>query len=500
MGKETESSDQKAEKHWWEVANRWWSLTIKGILGLATFSAAIFIMFLFYDVLFHRLVVILPISVPKDMEEKGYTPDVAARHLRDAMNRYFVDARTSAAGSGLALHSDLPDFVVPTVGLSFDAIVAHVRTFLRIERRQNISGEITSVDEKLRLRLRKNAAVIHDSPEGADAKDLEALFDQAAPVIFAATDPYFEAVHKSDENPEAARDLARKIIADRSPSDWNVLWAHSLLGLLHDQKNNTNGAVEEYGWAFEHKPSFAIAHLNLGNVYLKRGTAHKDNGQREDAINDFRSAIREFRSAIHIDPERGLTHLNLGNVLVKLDDVLGQTDKTAAGCEYLEAIVKSHQAVMSNPRSAAAHQLLGTALKNKEWIENALKNKNTGRVETANCISSSVSPKGVLSYKNVLNNFNKRNDLNYLDKYDTDVAEYQQAVALSPKDAGFRYDLGVALLQRGQVQKSIDELQKALECRVEISEVQGDSDEVKAEISRKLDEALDQALDVKGEE
>jgi tetratricopeptide (TPR) repeat protein len=497
MGKETESSNQKDKKHWWEVANLWWNLTVKGILGLATFSAVIFIMLLFYDVLFHRLVVILPISVPKDMEEKGYTPDVAARHLRDAMNRYVVDARTSAAGSGLALHSDLPDFVVPTVGLSFEA---QIRTFLRIERRQNISGEITSADQKLRLRLRKNTDFIHESREGVDAKDPEALFDQAAPIVFAATDPYFVAVHKFDENPEAARDLAKMIIADRPPSDWNVVWAHSLLGLLHDQKNNTNGAIEEYGWAFEHKPGFAIAHLNLGNVYLKLGTTYEDKGQREDAINAFRNAIREFRSAIHIDPERGLVHLNLGNVLVKLDDVLGGTDKTAAGCEYLEAIVKSRQAVVSNPRSAAAHQLLGTALKNKEWVETTLKNKNTGMVETANCISSSVSPKGVLSYKNVLNNFNKRNDLNYLDKYDTDIAEYQQAVALSPTDAGFHYDLGVALLQRGQVQKSIDELQKALECRVEISEVQGDSDELKAEISRKLDEALDQALDMKGEE
>jgi tetratricopeptide (TPR) repeat protein len=500
MGTETESSNQKAEKHWWEVANRWWSLTIKGILGFATFSAAIFIMLLFYGVLFHRLVVILPISVTKDMEEKGYTPDVTASHLRDAMNRYVVDARTSAAGSGLALHSDLPDFVVPTVGLSFEAIVGQIRTFLRIERRQNISGEITSVDQKLRLRLRKNTEVIHESREGVDAKDLEALFDQAAPIVFAATDPYFEAVHKVDENPEAARDLAKMIIADRPPSDWNVVWAHSLLGLLHDQKNNTNSAVEEYGWAFEHKPGFAIAHLNLGNVHLKRGSAYNDKGQREDAINEFRSAISEFRSAIHIDPERGLAHLNLGNALANLDDALGQTDKTAAGCEYLEAIVKSHQAVVSNPRSAAAHQLLGTALKNKEWIKTALKDKNTGRVETANCISSSVSPQGVLSYKNILNNFNKRNYLNYLDRYDTDITEYQQAVALSPKDAGFHYDLGVALLQHGEVQKSVDELKRALECRVEISEVQGDSDELKAEISKKLDEALDQVLDVKGEE
>src|SRR5262249_58491673 len=64
MGKETESSNQKDKKHWWEVANFWWNLTVKGILGLATFSAVIFIMLLLYDVLFHRLVVILPISVP----------------------------------------------------------------------------------------------------------------------------------------------------------------------------------------------------------------------------------------------------------------------------------------------------------------------------------------------------------------------------------------------------------------------------------------------------
>ena len=496
MGKETESSNQKDKKHWWEVANLWRNLTIKRILGLATIFA---FMLLSYGVLFHRLVVIEPISVPKNLEGKGYTPDVVARHLRDAMQKYVVDARTSAAGSGLALHSDLPDFVVPTVGLSFEAIVAQIRTFLRIERRQNISGEITCVDKKLRLRLRKNSVVIHESREGAgakdrealcvdaapdiegvDAKDLEALFDQAAPVIFAATDPYFEAAHKFDENPEAARELANKIIVDRPPSDWNVVWARNLLGLLNDQKHNTDDAIAKYTEVIEHKPSFAIAHLNLGLAYNEQGRTDK--------------AVNEFRSAIRSDPELGTAHLNLGNVL----DQIGKAEE--AGCEYLEAIVKSHQAVVSHPFSAAAHQLLGTALKNKERVKTALKNENTRRVETVNCVSPSVSPRSALSYKNVLNNFNMLKDFNYLDNYDTVISEYQQAAALGPKDAAFHYDLGVVLLERGEVHKSIDELQKALECHVEISDVPGDSDEFKAEISKKLGRALDQALDMKGKE
>lgn len=65
----------------------------------------------------HRLY-IEPISVPKLMIENGYTPDVAARRLRDAINRVVTAAESIKHGPNVSLHGDQPDIVVPTVGIA----------------------------------------------------------------------------------------------------------------------------------------------------------------------------------------------------------------------------------------------------------------------------------------------------------------------------------------------------------------------------------------------
>src|SRR5262249_49547158 len=51
-------------------------------------AAVLWILFLLITSVTERTTAIEPISVPKSLAERGYTPDVAAQRLRDAMNRY----------------------------------------------------------------------------------------------------------------------------------------------------------------------------------------------------------------------------------------------------------------------------------------------------------------------------------------------------------------------------------------------------------------------------
>ena len=210
---ERRSTNQIDGKHWLEKADRWWNFATKGLFrGIAalTFFG---VMYLLYQALIPSSVVIRPISVPKDMADKGFTPDGAALRLLEAVTQYTEHARTSGAGPKFAPHLEPADFVIPSVGLSFKAVIAQIRTLLPIRGNQIISGEITRADGKLRLLLRKNEAVIHESSERADDGDLKALktlFDNGALGVFAGTRPYFEAVAKSEKNPEVAFELANR--------------------------------------------------------------------------------------------------------------------------------------------------------------------------------------------------------------------------------------------------------------------------------------------------
>jgi tetratricopeptide (TPR) repeat protein len=488
----TETESLNLLQRCWKIAS---SFVISSILGLAAILTVVVITHLFYEALFETSVVIEPISVPKDMEPAGYTPDVAALHLIDAMEKYVVRAHTGGTGPQLALRKDQADFTLPNVGLSFKTVVAQIRAFIPIVRSQNISGEIVRVGEKLRLRLRRNAMLIYDSesPDAVDTKDpkdakvlkeaLKALFDGAALRVFAVTHPYFEAVANSDKNPEAASELAKKFIAEKRsdwPLDQDVGWTHNLLGLLlyekgklddqnckaddekcklddrnckaNDQRGkandhrgkldgriggeNTRSAIKEFKWVIDH-PGFRGHDRRLAIAHLNLGLAYIEQGRAG-------CAKAHLDRAIHIDPQLGIAYLKLGDLLN--GDLLNQTGEAKrAPCAYLEAIATFYQDVLSDPFSAAAHKNLGDALNNMTSARDCADPKDSAVVLRV---------------------------LDHLDPYDRVIAEYERAAELDPEDAHIHYDLGSKLLDDvgskwlanpHLLEKPIEKLQKALD-------------------------------------
>jgi hypothetical protein len=127
----------------WELTTLLWNGMFKFTLNLIAVLAFLLFAALFYQIATEQSIVIEPISVPQLLASNGYTPEVAARRLRDSLTKYHEESQTTMRGSGLALHSERPNFVVPTVGLSSEAITTFIRTFFNHPHQQNISGEFT---------------------------------------------------------------------------------------------------------------------------------------------------------------------------------------------------------------------------------------------------------------------------------------------------------------------------------------------------------------------
>jgi len=94
------------------------------VLSVASVCAVAIIVVLLWKALTQKTIAIAPISVPKTIAENGYTADVAAQRLHDALNKVVEDARTSKQGPEVALQADLASIVVTTIGLSLDTIAA----------------------------------------------------------------------------------------------------------------------------------------------------------------------------------------------------------------------------------------------------------------------------------------------------------------------------------------------------------------------------------------
>jgi len=130
------------------------------------------------------------ITVPKALEERGFTAEVAAQRLRDAMTQYVRAANARMKGTDIELRSDEPNIILPAVNLSLDTVISALRTFFRSSTRRNISGDITDSESKLWLRLRLNGKIFYTSSIGVSADHPEQLFDGIASKVLWQIHPY----------------------------------------------------------------------------------------------------------------------------------------------------------------------------------------------------------------------------------------------------------------------------------------------------------------------
>ena len=339
---------------------------------------AIIVIFIFWMIirgLTEHVTVIEPLSVPRQLEDRGYTPEVAGKHMRDAIDKYASAVNTTMKTPEIALQGELPNIVVPTVGISLDAIVASIRTMLRSTRSRSITGEFTSLGNQLWLRLRLDGHQIYSSPAG-DLEKPDDLLAGAAPEILKIIQPYFVAAAMRNGNPARAG-AADAVIKHRPESDENVPVAYNLKGSILYDSGDYVAARAAAAKALALSPDLAGAHLNLGVLSAAEGDHQSAMSEYAKAVRtnpeipaghnnvavelnnrgDVDGAIREYQNAIKLEPNYALAHHNLGNVMHSL-----KKDRDAAS-EYAEAVDQYRRHLDTNPKDAATHLGLATVLR-----------------------------------------------------------------------------------------------------------------------------------------
>ena len=298
-----------------------WGNLSKLVFGFISLVTVIVIAGWLYESLTHRTLVIAPISVPKGLAENGYTPEVAGARLRDALTKYVAAATYTSDESEIGLQSELPDIIVPTVGISLDTIAASIRTFMRLDRRRNISGEFIVRDAKLWLRLRLNGRQFYTSDQGMDPENPDGLFTMAASILFEEIHPHLVAGAKD----QAERlERAKRIISEREESDESVAPAYVVMGSVYHEQRDYTRATETLRQAIRLKPDYAPAYRTLGRVLRAQGK-HDE-------------AIAQYRKAIEVDPKYAAAYNGLGVVL---------HDRR----KYDEAIAAYRKAIRINPKT-----------------------------------------------------------------------------------------------------------------------------------------------------
>lgn len=400
------------------------SATLGNVIALSWVIIFIVIGVLVVEELARDVVTIEPISVPKSLADNGYTPEVASRRLRDAITHYANINKAAALMEQLNItpSEELPDFIVPKVDLSINALVASIRSVLHYGSGRRISGEFI-LHDKLALHLRVDSSLVYTS--GFIAENPDDLLLNAAPAVTEKIQPVVNAVALYRDHPEQAVEKAEDIIARLEESDVNVQLAYTLKG---------NYSFDHGDYAEAEKFQRKAISLNWSNP-----TPHNNLGLVLRRQKRFDEAITQFRRAIGINPRWAVAYNNLGLVLGEKALPNGSQD---------DAIAQLNRAVELDRHSALPHYNLGRSFGRQGKLDDAI-------TEFRHAIA--LDPKYAPSYIEL------GWALHLQKKNDDAIAEYQHAIELDPKSATAHDDLGLALSSQGKTDDAIAEYRRAIE-------------------------------------
>ncbi len=273
------------------------------------------------------------ISVPKELEERGYTPMTVGRRIVDALNeihaarerieRYGafraptgpwvldsdsgVDADTR---SNFRLSNELSDnHDISFGGASLATVVFYLRDLFGQTDTQ-ISGEITIGGESiiadagrgelkqparysLRLRITTDRVLRYETEPN---DKLDALFDPAASHMMERIDPlgaaYYSYSTKDTENAQRILETyfpSEQVKNEEYANEEEYVASLNLHALIAHQKTDYKDAIDQFNAAILRHPHFPSLWYNLGYVLIDEGMAMKQKSPNE-AKRDFEKA------------------------------------------------------------------------------------------------------------------------------------------------------------------------------------------------------------------
>jgi tetratricopeptide (TPR) repeat protein len=424
------------------------------------------------------------ISVPQRGADDGLSSQVITQRLRDEINAAGYRAHISLVDIGTS-PGDVPDVVIPTVGISVGSVVNLILFMLPQSLQHKVSGEFTGSGQRLFLTLRMNSQIIFsDSEAGGEAA--EQLIRRGAFSVVEKTYPFVAAA--AAPNITAALAAVDRIIDSYPPSDEIVRRAHILKGSIADKLGRTDDAIAEYQEAIRLHPKSACSHNSFGVFwynhhrinnaiaeykeairldpnfampYYNLGVLWKAEGRTDDAIAKYRDAmfldpkyalphfalaiiwreqgetdeaIAEYREAIRLDPKSPLPHHDLGNIWREQ----GKTD---------DAIVEYREAINLDPNYALPHYGLG-----RIWQEQG----KTGEAIAEYSEDIRLDPKNAVAHYNLGVLWKAQGST------DKAIAEYQSAILLEPKYALPHFALGIIRREQGNTDNAITEFREAI--------------------------------------
>ncbi len=299
--------------------------TSKLFLGILAILAFVLLAITLVLSIWRAPVVIEPVTIPKSMNDLGYTDEVVATRLHDVLQNIKRPAETEGASGRPPLRiepsSRQIDIAAPGTGASL-ATLANMARSLMGRPQTRVSGEMVCPndpckpkDYKLRIRLIGSAETPITLKAKGDAT-FESYFEGAGESVMKELDPYALVHFLARDRLKDAEDLALWM---RERSHVDRARAANRIGVRHYNEGEYDHAIKWLRQAVEGGDGYPEAHAHLATVYLV-------------GKNDYSAAAREFEKAAETGDNSPESYVAWGDALA------GMKNYEAAFLKYQNAL------------------------------------------------------------------------------------------------------------------------------------------------------------------
>ena len=479
-----------------ELKLKWLRVGVRGIVSdlhlivvesLIVFVILALVIAIAIDIIrLNRLVLFMPLDVPKELADQGYTPEVAARQLSKKYQEMVDSGTTRGEGDKNATATYDPEqhIAFPNTNISIRSLAIFLREFVGMATNA-VSGEFISkesedgyssrLDYSLRLWIDGNA--LPEFPEEGSIglterrnmspeEKIEQLFQVGARQVAWEINPieftlnlYWEEEHREEKRKIVKRLVPHIRARYAGVHEETGRWARavSLEGYLFKQEKKYDQAIEKSEQAIRLNPKESRAYLNWGDVLALQGVQLERGGS--DGTSMFEEAVEKYRTAARYG-NAVLAYYGWGTVLTHRGIQLARNDDClAADKKRYEAIAKFEKATQYDPRFVAAYYVWGNA-----------------HAMTAACLTTEEGRKvrlkmAIQKYKQAIERdpdfvpayFAWGHALTDMGEYEDAIMMYKKATELNPEYAPAYYYWGQVLAEQGSCNEAIKKYRKASE-------------------------------------
>lgn len=266
--------------------------------------------------------IIEPVHIPKDIEAKGYTPEVISVQIKDLLLKMQEEALTSRKMQSVIYDTNQLDIEVPGTNISFKSIIHYLRNFLHIQEIR-VNGEIVrsdTNDKDLVFYLRITGKENYQIPpvHGSDLKKL--IFDASQEIMHSLNRViYANHQYYVTGNKTKARLAMLNIISNPDPEKDEEAWGSYFNGIILKDQMHYDEAIANYNEAIKKDPGLIDAYNDLAMVYENMSIPYRQKEILENAI----AKKHEFIAL----------YINLAYALLVLDDFQGAMDNCIKACK-----------------------------------------------------------------------------------------------------------------------------------------------------------------------